>query len=330
MRKISLITGQFSDIPFEELCKKLNSLGYKGIELACLGDHFNVREAAESKEYCHNKLEIIKKYNLECRVISGHLIGQCVGDLYDKRLDNFAPAEFAGDGEAIRAWAIEEMKLLAKAASNMNVDVVSFFTGSSIWRYIYSFPQANEKMIEEAYDEVLKVWSPIMDEYDKCGVRLALEVHPTEIAFDYYTTERLLKKFDYRSTLGLTFDPSHLLWQGINPTLFLGDFGDKVYNVHMKDVKINRDGRAGILGSHMEFGDVKRGWNFVTVGHGDVNFEEIIRQLNQMKYTGNISIEWEDSGMDRMYGVADALEFVEKLNFSVSDIAFDKGLSSST
>lgn len=330
MRNIALMTGQFSDIPFENLCEKLNELGYKGVELACLGDHFNVREAAENLNYCQKKLDILNKYNLECKVISGHLIGQCVGDLYDKRLDNFAPEKLSGDGDAIKKWAIEEMKYLAKAAHNMGVEVVSFFTGSSIWRYIYSFPQTTEAIIEDGFDEILKIWSPIMDEYDKWGVKLALEVHPTEIAFDYYTTERLLKKFDYRETLGITFDPSHLLWQGVNPTIFLQDFADRIYNVHMKDVKINRDGKAGILGSHIEFGDTRRGWNFVSIGHGDVNFEEIIRQLNNMNYTGNISIEWEDSGMDRMYGAAEALGYIEKLDFPISKIAFDKALSSST
>jgi len=330
VRNIALITGQFSDVPFENLCRKLNELGYKGVELACLGDHFNVREAAENLDYCRKKLNILQKYNLECKVISGHLIGQCVGDLYDKRLDNFAPEKLSGDGAAIKEWAIEEMKYLAKAASNMGVDVVSFFTGSSIWRYIYSFPQTTEAIIEDGFEEVLKTWSPIMDEYDKWGVKLALEVHPTEIAFDYYTTERLLKKFGHRETLGITFDPSHLLWQGVNPTIFLQDFADRIYNVHMKDVKINRDGRAGILGSHIEFGDTRRGWNFVSIGHGDVNFEEIIRQLNKMNYIGNISIEWEDSGMDRMYGVEEALGYIEKLDFPISKIAFDKALSSST
>ena len=329
MRKLALISAQFADIPLEELCSKLGAMGYGGIELACLGDHFNVREAAASQEYCDKKLALLEKHGLECKVISGHLIGQCIGDLYDPRLDNFAPQQLAGDGPAIREWAIDEMKLLAKAAANMGVSVVSFFTGSPIWRYIYSFPQATPEMIEEGFDEIVRLWSPVMDEYDKYNVRLALEVHPTEIAFDYYSTERLFQKFGYRETLGLTFDPSHLLWQGVNPTVFLRDFMPKVYNVHMKDVKLNRDGKAGILGSHMEFGDTRRGWNFISLGHGDVDFESIVRELNQAGYSGNISIEWEDSGMDRLYGAEDAINYLNKFNFPVSAVAFDKALSSS-
>ncbi|MDF3002917.1 MAG: xylose isomerase domain protein barrel [Bacillota bacterium] len=329
MRKVALISAQFADLPLEDLCGKLRERGYSGIELACLGDHFHVREAAASKEYCDRKRELLNQYGLECKVIAGHLIGQCVGDLYDPRLDNFAPPELAGNGPAIREWAIEEMKLLAKAAANMGVSVVSFFTGSPIWRYIYSFPQATVEMIEEGYDEILRLWSPIMDEYDKYNVRLALEVHPTEIAFDYYSTAKLFEKFQHRETLGLTFDPSHLLWQGVNPVVFLRDFMDRVYNVHMKDVKLSHDGKAGILGSHIEFGDTRRGWNFISLGHGDVDFGSIIRELNQAEYSGNISIEWEDSGMDRFYGAEDAINYLKKFNFPTSNVAFDKALSSS-
>lgn len=329
MRKVALITAQFADMPLEELCRNLKEIGYGGIELACLGDHFNVREAAASVEYCDRKRALLDQYGLECKVIAGHLIGQCIGDLYDPRLDNFAPPALAGDGPAIRAWAAEEMKLLARAASNMGISVVSFFTGSPIWRYIYSFPQATPEMIEAGYDEIVRLWSPIMDEYDKYNVRLALEVHPTEIAFDYYSTEKLFEKFQHRKTLGLTFDPSHLLWQGVNPVIFLRDFMPKVYNVHMKDLKLNLDGKGGILGSHIEFGDTRRGWNFISLGHGDVDFESIIRELNQAGYDGNISIEWEDSGMDRIYGARDALNYLKKFNFPTSDFAFDKALSSS-
>ena len=118
-----------------------------------------------------------------------------------------------------------------------------------------------------------------MDEYESLGVKFALEVHPTEIAFDYWTTKRLFEKFEYRETLGLNFDPSHLIWQGVTPHLFLRDFGDRIYHVHMKDAAVTLDGRSGILGSHLPFGDAKRGWNFRSLGHGDVDFEDAIRAM---------------------------------------------------
>jgi sugar phosphate isomerase/epimerase len=198
--------------------------------------------------------------------------------------------------------------------------------GSPIWKYWYSFPQTTKEMIDAAFKEIVRLWSPIFDEFDRQGVKFALEVHPTEIAFDYYTAQRLLKEFDYRPTLGFNFDPSHLQWQGVNPVLFLRDFADRIYHVHMKDAAVTLDGRAGILGSHLEFGDTRRGWNFRSLGHGDVDFENIIRELNAIAYQGPLSVEWEDSGMDREYGAREACEFVRKIDFPPSEVAFDSAL----
>ncbi|MCI8862527.1 MAG: TIM barrel protein [Lachnospiraceae bacterium] len=156
--------------------------------------------------------------------------------------------------------------------------------------------------------------------------KFALEVHPTEIAFDYYSTERLLQTFNRRPVLGLNYDPSHLVWQGVNELIFLRDFSDRIYHVHMKDVKLIKDEKAGVLGSHIEFGDTRRGWNFVSAGHGDVDFDGIIRELNQMDYQGPLSVEWEDSGMEREIGAAEACDYVKKMNFSPSKTAFDAAL----
>ena len=190
----------------------------------------------------------------------------------------------------------------------------------------YSFPQTTEEQIEAGYQKIKDLWTPIFDEFDACGVRFALEVHPTEIAFDYYSAKKLFEVFDNRKTLGVNFDPSHLLWQGVNPTVFLMDFIDKVYHVHVKDAVVKLDGRAGILGSHITFGDMRRGWNFVSPGHGDVNFDEIIRVLNQGNYDGPLSVEWEDSGMEREFGATEACDFVKMINFSPSEIAFDDAI----
>ena len=190
--------------------------------------------------------------------------------------------------------------------------------GSPIWKYWYSFPQTSEEMVEAGFDEIVELWTPIFDVFDECGVKFALEVHPTEIAFDYYSAKKLLEKFNYRKTLGFNFDPSHLVWQGMKPELFLRDFADRIYHVHMKDVKMNLDGRTGIIGSHITFGDTHRGWNFVSMGHGDVDFDAITRELNQMGYKGPLSVEWEDSGMERVHGATESYEVVRRMNFDKS------------
>jgi len=325
-RPVTLVSGQWADLDFETFCSKAASFGYDGTEIACWGDHMDVRKAASDPKYVEGRKAILARHGLRAWALAAHLAGQCVGDPWDPRLDNFAPPEVKGKPQAIKAWAAEEMKAAARAARNMGCQVVTCFMGSPIWRYWYSFPQTSEAMIDEAYDEIVRLWTPIFDEFDACGVRFALEVHPTEIAFDSYTARRLLEAFNGRKTLGFNFDPSHLEWQGVDPALFVRDFADRIYHVHMKDVRVNRDGRSGILGSHLPFGDLRRGWNFVSLGRGDVDFDAIIRELNAAGYSGPLSVEWEDAGMDREFGAREALEFTRGIDFAPSSLAFDAAM----
>lgn len=326
MRPITIFTGQWADLSFEDLCKTISEIGYDGLEIACWGDHMDVKKAAEEPDYVEERKAILDKYDLKCWALGNHLAGQCVGDLYDSRLDNFAPAKYKGKPAEIRAWAIQEMKYTAAAAKNMGCELVTGFMGSPIWKFLYSFPQTTEQMVENGFQEIVQLWNPIFDEFDNKGVKFALEVHPTEIAFDFYTTKKLFEVFKNRKTLGLNFDPSHLLWQGMTPHLFISEFPERIYHVHMKDVAVTLDGKSSILGSHLPFGDTKRGWNFRSLGHGDVDFENIIRELNNLQYNGPLSVEWEDSGMDRIYGATEALEFVQKVDFRPNVTAFDDAM----
>lgn len=324
-RPITICSGQFGDIPLPQLCEKMHGIGYEGFELACQA-HVDVEKTVSSPDYRESLLSTLDKYGMKIGALSAHLTGQCVGDNYDPRLDNFTPKALRGKPEEIRSWAIETMKKTARAAQLLHVPVVTCFLGSPIWAWWYSFPQTTKEMVEAGFKRIKELWTPIFDVYDECGVKLALEVHPTEIAFDYFSTRRLLETLDYRPTLGLNFDPSHLVWQRVDPVVFLRDFADRIYHVHMKDVKLSRDGRAGVLGSHLEFGDTRRGWNFVSLGHGDVDFDLITRELNQMGYHGPLCVEWEDSGMERMRGAAEAFEFASRMNFEPSAFAFDSAL----
>jgi sugar phosphate isomerase/epimerase len=323
-RPVTLFTGQWADLPLEELAKKASSWGYDGLELACWGDHMDVDKAATDEKYCEKQLGILKKNNLKVFAISHHLAGQLVCDPNDdSRSDGFAPASCAGDAEKKRKWAVETMKNTARAAKNLGVRIVNGFTGSSIWHMLYSFPPVTDEMIEDGFAYFAKRWNPILDVFDDCGVRFALEVHPTEIAFDIITAKRALRAIGNRPAFGFNFDPSHLHWQMVDPVCFLKEFSDRIYHVHMKDAAVQLNGRSGILGSHLNFGQPSRGWDFRSLGHGGVNFEEIIRVLNQIGYNGPLSVEWEDSGMDREHGAKEACEFVKKADFKPSQVAFD-------
>ena len=324
---VTLCTIQWADIPFDELCTLAKKMGYDGLEVACWGNGIDVDRAISDESYVNWMKENLKKNGLVMTALAVHIIGQCVGDDPDPRLNNFAPSALANNPEAIRQWAIDTMMKVPVVAAKFGVHVVTGFTGSPIWKYMYSFPQTTEEMIEAGFNRIVELWSPILEVFKKCDVKFALEVHPGEIAFDYYSTKRLLAKFADRKEFGLNFDPSHLIWQGIKPHLFLNDFIDRVYHVHMKDAAVTLDGRSGILGSHIDFGDLRRGWNFRSLGHGNVNFEEIIRVLNAYGYDGPLSVEWEDSGMDRIDGATEAAAFVRRVDFKPSAVKFDKAIS---
>ncbi len=322
-RPVTLFTGQWADLPLEKLCEKAKAWGFDGLELACWGDHFEVDKALAEPDYCDRKRALLEKYNLRVFAISCHLAGQLVCDVLDKRHEMFAPPETHGNFEAMRAWAIATIKNTARAAQKFGITTVNGFTGSSIWGYIYSFPPVSPAMIKAGFDDFAEKWNPILDVFGECGVKFALEVHPTEIAFDTITAKRALEAVGRRPEFGFNFDPSHLQWQGCDPAAFVREFPDRIFHTHMKDAAVRMNGKGGILGSHLDFGTPGRAWEFRSLGHGDVDFEEIVRALNEIGYQGPLSVEWEDSGMDREHGAAESVEFVRNVDFKPSERAFD-------
>ncbi|MCI0514753.1 sugar phosphate isomerase/epimerase [candidate division KSB1 bacterium] len=322
-RPVTLFTGQWADLPLTELAKKAHQWDYDGLELACWGDHFSVTEALKNSDYCAQRHEILAQQNLKVWAISNHLVGQMVCDPNDFRTDGFAPKALQGKPEEKRKWAIDEMLRTAEAAKRLGVSVVNGFTGSSIWHLLYSFPPYDFQVIEAGFQFFAEKWRPILDEFQKNGVKFALEVHPTEIAFDIITAQRALKALNQHPAFGFNFDPSHLQWQGIDPARFLRTFAGRIFHVHIKDCIVSLDGEAGILASYLNFGEAGRGWDFRSPGRGEVDFEAIIRELNRMNYAGPLSVEWEDSGMDREHGAAEACRFVKDLDFKPSQVAFD-------
>ncbi|HAM11119.1 MAG: AP endonuclease [Bacteroidetes bacterium GWE2_41_25] len=323
-RPVTLFTGQWADLPFETVCQKAKSFGYDGLEIACWGDHFEVNKADEA--YCRKKKEILAKYGLKVFAISNHLVGQAVSDQIDERHKSILPDYVWGDGkpEGVRQRAAQEMIRTAEGAKKMGVGIVNGFTGSPIWHLIYSFPPVTPAMIDEGFADFAARWTPIMDKYHELGIIFGLEVHPTEIAFDIASARRTLKAINNHPNFGFNFDPSHLGYQGVDYVKFIYEFSDKIFHVHMKDAGWSKvPVEAGVFGGHTEFGTLGRYWDFRSLGHGNINFEEIIRALNRIKYTGPLSVEWEDSGMDREFGATEACAFVRKVDFPSSNIAFD-------
>ena len=324
-RPVTLFTGQWADLPLEELAEKAGGWGFDGLELACWGDHFEVDRALGEDGYVEAKRELLERHGLRCWALGAHLVGQAICDPCDERHRAILPPDVWGDGdpEGVRQRAAEHMKDTARAAARMGVDTVTGFTGSSVWHQLYSFPPNDFEAIEEGYGDFAERWNPIVDVFDEEGVRFALEVHPTEIAYDFVTARKALDAVDNRPGFGINFDPSHFAHQFLDSAAFVEEFADRIYHVHVKDSRKTLDGRRSILGGHLNFGEDGRGWDFVSPGHGDVDFEALFRALNRIGYEGPLSIEWEDAGMDREWGAQDALAFVRRTDFEPSAVAFD-------
>ncbi|MFW6058669.1 MAG: sugar phosphate isomerase/epimerase family protein [Phycisphaeraceae bacterium] len=337
-RLITLFTGQWADLPFETMCGKASEFGYDGLELACWGDHFEVDKALADDRYVEQRWEILRDHGLDCQAISNHLVGQATCDLIDERHKEILPPEVWGDGdpEGVRKRAAQRMIDTAKAARKfmdakpdqntwgVKPAVVNGFTGSPIWHSLYAFPPTSQDYWQKGFDDFAKRWKPILDEFDKLDVNFGLEAHPTEIAFDIASSDRAVKALSGHKRFGFNFDPSHFGYQHVDYVKFIYHFADRINHVHMKDVWWGRGtGEAGVFGGHTDFADHRRYWDFRSVGRGDIDFESIIVALNDIGYQGPLSVEWEDSRMDREAGATEAAEFCHSIDFSKSEIAFD-------
>jgi sugar phosphate isomerase/epimerase len=325
-RPVTLFTGQWADLPLSELAPLARSMGYDGLELACWGDHFDVQEALRSESYVRAQRAVLEANGLQCLAIGNHLVGQAVCDLIDERHRSILPDRIWGDGEpeGVRQRAAKEMQDTARAAARLGVKTVTGFTGSSIWHAMYAFPPTSQEFIDRGFADFATRWRPILDVFEQEDINFALEVHPTEIAFDAASTQRAIDAVDGHRRFGFNFDPSHLGYQGVDYVGFVRRFASRVYNVHMKDVWWGKgDGTVGVFGGHTAFGDARRNWDFRSVGRGMIDFESIIVALNDIGYAGPLSVEWEDSRMDRVHGATESAAFCKRLDFPAAAGAFD-------
>lgn len=325
-RPVTLFTGQWADLPLSELAPLAKRMGYDGLELACWGDHFDVQRALHEDGYARRQRELLREHGLDLFAIGNHLVGQAVCDLIDARHQEILPARLWGDGdpEGVRQRAAREMQDTARAAARLGVKTVTGFTGSSIWHATYAFPPTSQAFWDAGFADFARRWKPILDVFDAEDVNFALEVHPTEIAFDTASAQRAVEAVAGHRRFGFNFDPSHLAYQGVDYVKFIRTFPDRIYNAHMKDVWWGKgDGTVGVFGGHTSFGDARRFWDFRSVGRGMVDFESIIVALNDVRYAGPLSVEWEDSRMDRVHGATESAAFCRRLDFEPAAGAFD-------
>jgi sugar phosphate isomerase/epimerase len=330
-RPVILYSGQWTDLPLEELAPKASEWGYQGLELACWGDHFEVQRALSDAGYCQAKLDLLTRTDLTVLAVGNHRVGQAVCDVIDDRHKAILPDYVWGDGdpEGVRQRAAEEMMATARAAQKLGAGVVTAFTGSSLWSYVGGYPPPSPGIIAAGFQDFARMWNPILDVCRDCGIKLACEVHPGQIAFDLISAEMALEALHGREEFGFTFDPSHFHWQGVDPVEFVRRFPDRIFHVHVKDAAITLNGRTGILNSYLPGGDPRRGWDFRAPGRGGIDWEALIRALNEIDYEGPLAVEWKDAAIEREYGAEDACKFVKRLDFEPArrsgDSAFREG-----
>lgn len=321
----TLFSGQWADISLPDFLKLAKKMGFQGVELAMW--HIDRQRALYDDGYIAEIKALFEQNGLELVAISDHLVGQCVCDRIEARHKGIIPDWVWGDGDphGVNERAAIELMNTGRVAARLGVKVVNGFTGSSIWHLWYDFPPAGADVIDAGFQLFADRFTPILDLYADLGVVFALEVHPTEIAFDIETTRRALEAIEYHPAFGFNFDPSHLLWQGMDPAEFLLEFSDRIYHCHIKDATRRLKGKQGILGSFLSFGDFfRRGWEFVSVGRGSVKFGVIIRALNKIGYWGPLSVEWEDSSMNRVQGAEESVKYVARCDFLPSDRRMDE------
>lgn len=325
----AIFLAQFIDEkpPFNTLdgiCKWAADLGYKGIQMPTLDARFiDLKLAAESKTYADELKGKINSYGLQITELSTHLQGQlvAVNPAYDSLFDAFAPAELKNNPTARTEWAIQQLKYAAKASSNLGLNAHATFSGSLLWHTFHPWPQRPAGLVEEGFTELAKRWTPILNEFDKCGVDLCYEIHPGEDLFDGTTYELFLDKVNQHPRACLLYDPSHFVIQQLDYIQYIDFFHERIKAFHVKDAEFNSTGKQGTFGGYQDWSN--RAGRYRSPGDGQVDFKKIFSKLTQYNFKGWAVMEWECCIKDAETGAKEGAEFIKKHIIPVATKAFD-------
>jgi sugar phosphate isomerase/epimerase len=309
--KLGIFTNLFGDWPLEKVLPYVAALGYEAVELPVgkKGAHVDLQDVLGGGAKKLKKQ--LADNGLTLSALGAGLAGQLSMGPLDSSTDEWAPGMTA---EEKVAFAVETIKTTARAASELEVPVITGLIGSHVWDKWYIFPPANEKLYEQGVALFAERWSPILDELKKYGVAWALEVHPTGIAYNIETAEMAVKALGNRPEFGFNFDPSHLVWQLIDPVIFIKTFAERILHCHAKDGELQEDEvrRSGVIPTG-SWTRPNRGFRFRVPGWGQVNWRRVITALVEVGYDSVISFEHEDPVMSPEDGAEKAIEFLRPL-----------------
>lgn len=324
----AIFLAQFmGDAPFDTLenaCKWMADAGYKGVQIpsdnpVCI----DLKQAAESQDYCDEYLGKCKEWGVEVTELSTHIQGQLVAvhPAYDTAFDAFAPEHLHGKPDDRQRWAVEQVKFAAKASERMGLTNSVSFPGALVWPFMYPWPQRPAGLVEEGFKELAKRWRPILDYYDECGVNVCYEIHPGEDLHDGVTFERFLEEVDGHSRCNILYDPSHFILQQLDYLAFIDHYHDRIKMFHVKDAEFRPNGKSGIYGGYQSW--VDRPGRFRSLGDGQIDFKGIFSKLSAYDFDGWAVVEWECALKHNQDGAREGAQFVNDHIIRVTDKAFD-------
>ena len=313
--------------PFNNLksiCKWVASLGYEGVQIPTWDARcIDLKLAAESKDYAQEFQETVESCGLQITELSTHLQGQLVAvhPAYDVMFDGFAPKSVRGKSKERTAWAVDQLKLAAKASKNFGLNAHATFSGALMWHTVYPWPQRPAGLVEDGFKELAKRWLPILNAFDKAGVDVCYEIHPGEDLHDGITFERFWEATGKHSRCNILYDPSHFVLQQLDYLQYIDFYHSFIKMFHVKDAEFNPTGKSGVYGGFQDW--VNRPGRFRSLGDGHVDFKSIFSKLTAHGYDGWAVLEWECCIKHPEQGAQEGAPFIRDHIIRVTEKAFD-------
>ncbi|WP_395078034.1 sugar phosphate isomerase/epimerase family protein [Flavobacterium sp.] len=306
------------------ICQWASSLGYKGVQIPTWDiRYFDLEKVANDTVFANEYKAKINSYGLEITELSTHLQGQliAVNPAYDKLFDGFAPDSCKNNPSERYKWAVQQLKWAAKASQNLGLNAHATFSGSLLWQMVYPWPQRPAGLVDEGFTELAKRWTPILNEFDNCGVDLCYEIHAGEDLHDGISYELFLDKVNQHPRACLLYDPSHFVLQCLDYVTYIDHYHERIKACHIKDAEFNPNGKQGVYGGYQNW--VDRAGRFRSLGDGQVDFKKVFSKLAHYDFPGWAVLEWECCYKNQEDGAREGVEFIKNHIIRVTDKAFD-------